>query len=154
EAATVTVSSCTFTTNHAGTGGALMTFGRTFGVTNSTFSDNSATKGGGIANDSGTLTLTNSTLSGNSATSTGGNIYTTGDTTMNNNIVANADNFDVANAGTLSGSNNVIETGTGVDSLTGTIAADPNLDALADNGGPTQTFALLDGSPALDAGDP
>jgi hypothetical protein len=41
-------------------------------------------------------------------------------------------------------------------SLIGTAAApiDPMLGALADNGGPTMTHALLAGSPAIDAGDP
>ncbi|TXK18552.1 right-handed parallel beta-helix repeat-containing protein [Homoserinibacter sp. GY 40078] len=32
--------------------------------------------------------------------------------------------------------------------------ADPGLEPLADNGGPTLTHALADGSPAIDAGDP
>jgi len=32
-------------------------------------------------------------------------------------------------------------------------STDPRLDFLADNGGPTQTHALLFGSPAIDAGD-
>lgn len=31
---------------------------------------------------------------------------------------------------------------------------DPMLDMLADNGGPTETHALMAGSPAIDAGDP
>ncbi len=35
----------------------------------------------------------------------------------------------------------------------GNLTGDPRLDALADNGGPTQTMALLSGSPAVDAGD-
>ncbi|MCK4761229.1 MAG: CSLREA domain-containing protein [Candidatus Aminicenantes bacterium] len=34
------------------------------------------------------------------------------------------------------------------------IGSDPNLGALANNGGPTQTFALLGGSPCIDTGDP
>jgi hypothetical protein len=33
------------------------------------------------------------------------------------------------------------------------IGSDPNLGPLADNGGATQTHALLSGSPAIDAGD-
>ena len=36
---------------------------------------------------------------------------------------------------------------------TPTISADPKLGALADNGGPTWTFGLLPGSPAIDAGE-
>ena len=34
------------------------------------------------------------------------------------------------------------------------VGVSPNLGPLADNGGLTQTHALLDGSPAIDAGDP
>jgi len=34
------------------------------------------------------------------------------------------------------------------------IGLDPLLGELADNGGPTQTYALLEGSPAIDGGDP
>ena len=34
------------------------------------------------------------------------------------------------------------------------IGQEPKLGALADNGGPTQTHALLEGSPAIDSGDP
>ena len=37
--------------------------------------------------------------------------------------------------------------------MTGALAVDPLLGPLQDNGGPTQTFALLAGSPAIDAGD-
>jgi len=33
------------------------------------------------------------------------------------------------------------------------LSGDPNLGSLADNGGPTQTFALLTGSSAINAGD-
>jgi hypothetical protein len=45
--------------------------------------------------------------------------------------------------------NNLVEDGSCPVSLTG----DPMLGPLADNGGPTQTMALLAGSPAIDAGD-
>jgi hypothetical protein len=34
------------------------------------------------------------------------------------------------------------------------IGEDPLLGELADNGGPTQTYALLEGSPAIDGGNP
>jgi hypothetical protein len=55
--------------------------------------------------------------------------------------------------------NNLIEsTGTNACGLTNgvngnIIGQDPKLGALADNGGSTQTFALLPGSPAIDKGD-
>ena len=53
--------------------------------------------------------------------------------------------------GNFSGNFNLIEDGSG-SGLTGTVTGDPLLGPLADNGGPTQTHALLPGSPALDAG--
>ena len=52
--------------------------------------------------------------------------------------------------GTLSGSFNLIQDGSG--GLPNTIGGDPKLLPLANNGGPTQTLALLGSSPALDAG--
>src|SRR6185295_4239186 len=53
---------------------------------------------------------------------------------------------------------NLIETTAGC-SFTGSVVntysgVDPNLGPLQDNGGPTQTFALLPGSVAIDTGNP
>ncbi|MFI5365338.1 MAG: choice-of-anchor Q domain-containing protein [Candidatus Binatia bacterium] len=48
-------------------------------------------------------------------------------------------------------STNCILTG---DSTGNLLGVDPHLGPLQDNGGPTQTMALLPGSPAIDAGDP
>ena len=59
---------------------------------------------------------------------------------------------DVFGTGTLTGSHNLIEDGSG--GLAGTTTGDPKLGPLANNGGPTQTMALLAGSPAIHAGDP
>jgi len=42
----------------------------------------------------------------------------------------------------------------GLDEAGDQVGVDPLLDVLADHGGPTQTHALLDGSPAIDAGHP
>ena len=48
---------------------------------------------------------------------------------------------------------NIIEDGSCLlDSNFSTLAIDPRLGALADNGGPTMTHALLAGSPAINAG--
>jgi len=105
----------------------------------------------------GTVTITDSTISGNSATDEGGGLYLssgmqgTSTATLNNSIVANSSSGgDIAGGGTLSGSHNLIEDGSG--GLSGTITGDPLLGPLADNGGPTLTHALLSGSPAIDAG--
>ena len=62
-----------------------------------------------------------------------------------------------------SGSNNLIGDGTGMTGIsngdanhnqvgTAALPIDPMLGPLANNGGPTQTMALLPGSPALGAG--
>jgi hypothetical protein len=72
----------------------------------------------------------------------------------------NGDFSDIeVDQGTLTGAYNLIGPGgsgglvDGVDhNLVG--VADAQLSALGDYGGPTQTMALLPGSPALDAGDP
>ncbi len=106
--------------------------------------------GGGISN-SGTLTLTNSTVAGNDVNSTGGGIKNSNSMTLLNSIIANSLNGgDCINEGTLSSTNNLIEDGTCSSAFPPGTA--PNLGPLQDNGGPTQTYALLTGSPAIDAG--
>jgi Concanavalin A-like lectin/glucanases superfamily/IPT/TIG domain/Abnormal spindle-like microcephaly-assoc'd, ASPM-SPD-2-Hydin len=136
-------------------------------VAQSTLSGNSANGGGGIYNQStGSLTVTQSTLSGNSATF-GGGIYnwSTGSVTLANSIVAgnsgdsNPDlfgSFDSTSSGNLIGnvapasgltngvnSNQVGSSTTPINALLG---------PLQNNGGPTQTHMLLNGSPAINAG--
>src|SRR5262249_39436006 len=56
----------------------------------------------------------------------------------------------ISNSGSLRGSNNLVEDGSG---LPGWLSGDPGLGELKDNGGPTWTHALLPGSRAIDAGD-
>ena len=150
---TVSVSGSTFTSNSApdgGGGGIANYFYSTLTLTNSTFTSNSAPDGGGIYNYS-MATVTNCTVRGNTSQNAGGGIYNVGNLTLDNTIVANSPSgSDVANLATLTGSHNLIEDGSG--GLADTIVADPMLGPLADNGGPTQTMALLPGSPAIDAG--
>ena len=71
--------------------------------------------------------------------------------TINNTIVANGPSGSDL-VGVFYGSHNLVDDGSGA-GLAGTIIADPMLGALADNGGPTWTFALGAGSLAIDAGD-
>src|SRR5207249_132954 len=121
----------------------------TLTISNSTFSSNSAYEafGGGILND-GTLTISTSTLSANSAPDGGGGIY-------------NGDN----NAGTLHIGGSIVAGGDCVQGnfidfgynlwdcpLGNFYNTDPKLDpnGLQNNGGPTQTIALQQGSPAID----
>jgi hypothetical protein len=108
-------------------------------------------------------TITDSTLAFNRVKAGGpyapAGLYTTSPLVLNSSIIANnfADtgtSFDVYASGAsnqISGSNNLI-TATVNAVPTGTITACPRLDHLSDNGGLTETVALLAGSPALDAG--
>ncbi|MGH2582693.1 MAG: sortase [Anaerolineales bacterium] len=133
--------------------------------------------GGAIDNGGAfdSMTVANSTLSGNAAivdqqsifgffAKKGGGIYNSSNSsnlTLYNTIIANStDGGDCVNESTIvDEKNNLIEdTGADACGLTdGTngdiIGFDPNLDSLANNGGPTQTMALLSGSLAIDAGD-
>jgi hypothetical protein len=146
------------TTDPLGSGGGLFNSpGGTMTVANSTLAGNTANQwGGGIINY-GTLTLKNSTLSGNSAheNAQGGltNMESGARLHLFNTIIANsASGWDCGNenGGVIStNTNNLVEDGTCAASLSG----DPMLGGLADNGGPTWTMALLEGSPAIDAGD-
>src|SRR5215208_3659189 len=130
-------------------------------VSNSTISGNSTNaSGGGIYNQLGTLEVSNSTISGNSADPGfgGGGIQGSyGGSTLKNTIVANSPSASGGScAGTITDggynldSDNTCGFGTINNSLSG---VDPRLGPLADNGGPTLTHALLEGSPAIDKGN-
>jgi hypothetical protein len=146
---TLTVTNSTLANDFAtDQGGGIINLG-TLTVTNSTLANDSAQSGGGIENI-GTLTVTNSTLANDSAQS-GGGILNFQMATLNNTIVADSPSGgDVNTTGSLTGSHDLISDGSG--GLAGTITGDPLLGPLQDNGGPTQTMALLPGSPAIDAG--
>jgi fibronectin-binding autotransporter adhesin len=132
---------------------------------NSTISTNQAEDdGGGIFARSGTLDIAFTTLTGNTADALssggdGGGVYidTTSVVNLKNSIIAsNTDKSGGANdcSGTLTTyGNNLVEDvagctigGTGTN-ITG---VDPLLGALMDNGGSTQTHALILNSPAID----
>jgi hypothetical protein len=111
-------------------------------LTSSTLSANQASQGGGGAIDNyggaNTVTVGNSIIAGNSCPY--GPDFSNGVVSLGSNLVGQTD-----------GSSGWV----GSD-LTGTSAAplDPVLAPLGNYGGPTQTMALLAGSPALNAGDP
>jgi predicted outer membrane repeat protein len=166
-AGTVTITNSTFSGNSAGAyGGGIYNAEGLLTITNSTFSGNSAGDGGAI-DSAGTMTVTNSTFSGNSASLYGGGIYHySGTATVINTILANSTSGgNCSGLITLitDGGHNIDDgttcgfTGTGCTTTTGTSFCNTNPDlaaALANNGGPTQTIALLAGSPAVDHGDP
>ncbi len=158
---TVTLTNCTISGNTASNGGALYNRG-TATLTNCTISGNTASSNlvGGLQNVS-TVTLTNCTISGNGAY---GLVNIAGETAnLINTIVAGngvGTPFvpDVIGPVTSLGHNLIgltdDSTGWVASDLTGTLSSplDPQLGPLADNGGPTQTMALLTGSPAIDTG--
>jgi len=162
----LTLLNSTLNANSAGNngGGIFNDSGSTSIVTNSTISGNSAGNNGGGIENNGTLTVNNSTITGNNTTATGvgGGINNTGTANVNNTIVAGNTTAlipfpDVR--GTFSSNNrNVIGNTAGSSGFGGTddIGSDVAtvINTLADNGGTTQTHALVAGtSPAIDAGN-
>jgi hypothetical protein len=150
-AGTLTVASSTIFGNYSVYGGGINNVG-TLTVTNSTISGNGAIFGGGIYNDHSTLTVTNSTLSGNSA-DTGGIDNSSGTVTVTNTIIA-GNGADIG--GTITtGGHNLFGSTSGASITLGPgdlVNPNPLLGPLGNNGGPTQTVPLLQGSPAIDAG--
>jgi hypothetical protein len=155
--ATTTITDSTISGNSANNGGGLFNYYGTLTIVDSTITGNSASvRGGGIYNDN-YLTVTDCTLSGNSA-SNGGGGGIAGGGTLNGTIVANSG----THGGDLSSSNffgtkNLIDDTTassteGLSPSNNTLDVSANLAALGWYGGPTQTMALLPGSPALDKG--
>ena len=158
-------------------GGGIFNWDSSATLTNSTVSGNTANKGGGIYNDQNygfNVTLINSTVFGNTANESGGGIFNyTYDTdypsevTLQNTILAgNTANTqpDCFNIGsTLNANHFNLLGGDGADCNAG--ANDLTLEdlgmtindvlnpTLADNGGPTETLALVANSPAINAAD-
>jgi len=146
-----------------GTAGGIFNDG-TMTIVNCTIAANTAPGGfeGGILND-GMLTLSSSTVALNTANAQPGiaNGGPAADLVITNTIVAeNQGSGSDFNGSLTSGGNNLIGDGTfakgfGPTDLVGTSTApvDPKLGPLQYNGGPTETMALLPGSPAIDAGN-
>jgi hypothetical protein len=130
-------------------------------LVNSTMSGNVAGLVGGGIITHGALTIRNSTIAENSSQGGGGIavLGTTSALSLRNSIIAN--NVNVL--GTTEANcmvdhhTNASYTGgniTNGDCVTdpAVLIADPKLGSLANNGGPTKTYALLYGSPAIDGG--
>lgn len=151
---TLTVTSSTITSNTATNGGGGIASNTAATVTNSTISGNTTTSFGGGIGSSGTLTVTNSTIVRNIAPAGwGGGIYkwVGGTATFTNSVVAdNGVGADCVGAITNSGGNiDKDSTCTGFTHSV-TMVQGTGFSALASNGGPTQTHALLAGSAAID----
>ena len=136
-------------------------------ISNSTIANNSAgsTGGGGaIDNTLGDLRIINSTITNNSgysaAVSNGrDNTVTIASTIIAGNSADSGLLEDDVSGTFVSEGNNLIGNSTGSNSFDSTDIVgtaenpiDPQLGELQDNGGSTQTIALLEGSPAIDAG--
>ncbi len=172
---TLTIANSTLTGNNTDIDGGAISNSATGSLTliNTTISGNNAAgNGGGVANLGGTVTSINSTITNNradndaNATGTGGGINNaSGTTTLHNTIVAGNFNEDGTTdaaddiSGTVNAASsfNLIGTG-GAGGLTDgpnsnqVGVADAGLGALADNGGVTQTHALLQASTAIERG--
>jgi hypothetical protein len=172
DAGTVTVLDSAFIDNAAlgDSGGGIANVLGTVTVNDSTFVGNAALySGGGISNYEGLVTVSNSSIVANSAAIDGGGGIATARApfTVSNSIVAG--NNAPAGPDIWGGVDgrsryNVvgvvrepigIQDGVNHNQLgTADQPIDPVLGPLEDNGGPTLTFALLPGSPALGAGGP
>jgi len=163
----LTIADCSIRENVAFLGGGISNIG-TLTLTRSTVSGNSASRGGGIFNE-GMATLTNSTISGNtddgisndgtmmliSVTVDGYQtplfgISSDGTLTVMNSLIVSDCQGDI-----VSGGYNIESEGDScgfdqVTDLVGVAEQDLMLAPFADNGGPTETRALLPGSVAID----
>ena len=142
-----------------GNGGAIFNNG-TANIRNTTISGNIAANGGAIFNDEdGTVNLEFVTIANNtglpdsgSAQDTDG-IHNLGVVNVRSTIIANGGGSQDCNAANLTsnGGNVEISDTCGLDGLGDKTGIDPMLGGIADNGGPTETHALNDGSPAINA---
>jgi hypothetical protein len=160
-----------FDSNHAtgvggqGYGGAMLMVGSSNPVlTNVTATGNTADQGGAIFNSYSTTTIKNSTIAGmNTAASDQGHaIYSGyGSLVVENSIVyANGPSGNLTGFYLFYSSVSIMKDSitqspggcVGGFTCTNVTDSDPLLGSLADNGGFTQTMALLEGSAALDTG--
>lgn len=158
-----------------GRGGAIFSDGGSVLIVNTTISGNTAQSGvgttspssfgGGVYTRNGTLSIYNSTLTNNTS-SAGRQVYVLGEGTgatatlaLHSSIAAQAGivqgtdlvlAFDGGASAISSGTHNLVRFAVGFAGTYNT--ADPLLEPLTNNGGPTRTHALASGSPAMDHG--
>jgi parallel beta-helix repeat protein len=174
----LTLTDCSVSGNSAGSGGGgVYGGGGSIALTNCTLTGNSAAAGGGLytRNSLTTAALINCTVSGNSASNprftnpfNGGGLYAAnfssislGNTIVAGNTARGTPDIGADQNGTFtSDGNNLIGDPSGnsiwaASDLTGASGnpLNPLLAPLGAYGGPTQTMALLPGSPAIDAGN-
>jgi CSLREA domain-containing protein len=169
---TANITGSTISANSASAGGGILNVESTANITGSTISGNSAeVQGGGVINFQGTANITNSTITENIA-STGSGVSSYGNsltsTTVTSSIISGntgggadveleePDDSTITDSFISNGNNLLGIVGTNVNAFSQptdmTGVTDPLLGPLQDNGGPTETHALLPGSPAINAG--
>jgi hypothetical protein len=148
---TLTINNSTISGNYANAGSGIYTFSSAMTINNSTISGNGANLYGSIVN-SGTLAISSSTISGGP----GGYVIFGGSVTLRGSIVTHSGSFPGNCYGTMTsdGYNLSSDNSCDFDNTGDLNNTDPKLGPLQNNGGPTQTQALLSGSPAIDAGNP
>jgi len=162
----LTIESSTLSGNSASKAGAIYSIGWNLVIRNSTISGNTVSdSAGAIKLEFAYASIFNSTIAGNSATySQGGILAGTGNAQLDLVSTIVAGNIDVLGAsdlarlsGFVNASNSLFQQSLVVGVINGTdvgnlVGVDPLLAALGANGGPTETRALPEGSPAIDAG--
>jgi hypothetical protein len=138
-----------------GVGGGIDNTDGQLTLSNTTISGNTAKRGGGLGNEDGAIRVTFSTISNNTAAVLGGGLFISGtltETTVSllNTIVATSSSGGecVNTSGQLTTAYTLIADASCAPALSG----DPLLGPLQNNGGNTDTHALLPGSPAIDQG--
>jgi Putative Ig domain len=179
----LSIKNSTVSDNSSKSGGGVINGFGSLTVENSTISENIADAGGGVFNSRGGFTITNSTISGNIANSAGGGLvnysysgfyYCFGGTlTLNRSLIAgnqapvapeiqnistvcavsivSANNFNLFGS---NGSAGVTGFTPGPTDIVPGVPLAQILSPLQNNAGPTETHALVAGSPAIDAGHP
>jgi hypothetical protein len=138
--ATLINSTVSNNTAFGGGGGFNLEIG-SLALTNCTITGNNGSigNGGGFSTFEGSMTLMNCTVSGNPSHGGGMYMYSGSTASLTNTIVSGNGGGDTTGGGTFTNTNSLI-------------GGDPLLAPLGDYGGPTQTIALLPGSPAIGAG--
>ncbi len=166
---TLVVEASTFANNSAPGAGAIQADGTTLTFTNDTFAGNQATKGlgGAISLFGNGGTLTNCTFANNTSSAgsgyfaaaiAGGDTFTINNTLFDDNTTQDPGSaMQCQDSATGTGDlqwpkTHVVGTANDTPCVTGITFADPQLGALADNGGPTQTLLPATASPAAGIG--
>ena len=176
---TLIIENSTISGNGSRYGGGIVNY-NTLTIENSTISGNMAPFSGGGLINRGTATIQNSTISGNTASqspSSGGGVVNYGSVTFSHTLIAGnraaaspeiqnggpscslnpsrcrviANNFNLLGA---NGNSGITGFTPGPTDITPSVSLAQIIGPLRNNGGPTQTHALVAGSPAIDAGNP